>query len=65
MVGSAHDLAQFLNVRALLSSAQFGIADDVDEKDVRDLEAEFRFLLVGHIGRQSKRLFQVTPPQSV
>jgi hypothetical protein len=30
---------------------------------VRDLEAEFRFLLVGHIGRHSKRLFQVAPPK--
>ena len=61
LVGSAHDLAQFLNVRALLCGAQFGIADDVDEKDVRDLEAEFRFLLVGHVGRQSKRLQRVAP----
>ena len=37
LVGSAHDLAQFLNVRALLCGAQFGIADDVDEKDVREI----------------------------
>jgi hypothetical protein len=64
LVGSAHDRAQFLNVRALLGGAQFGIADDVDEEDVRDLEAESRFLLVGHIGRQSKRLCRVAPPQS-
>ena len=64
LVGSAHDLAQFLNVRALLCGAQFGIADDVDEKNMRDLEAEFRFLLVGHIGRVTlRRLFQVTPPK--
>src|SRR6476469_10630414 len=59
LVGSAHDLAQCLNVRALLCGAQFGVADNVDEKDVRDLEAEFRFLLVGHIGRHSKRVWRV------
>jgi hypothetical protein len=46
LVGSTHDLAQCLNVRALLCGAQFGITDDVDKEDVRDLKAEFRFLLV-------------------
>jgi len=50
LLRSAHDRAQFLNVRALLCGAQSGIADDIDEEDVRDLEAEFRFLLVWHQG---------------
>src|SRR6476469_5719180 len=50
LVGSAHDLAQFLNVRALLCGAQFGIADDVDEKDVRDLRRSFVFCSSGISG---------------
>jgi hypothetical protein len=46
----AHDLAQLLNVSALFISAQFGIAHDVDEKNVGDFQSEFRFLFVRHRG---------------
>jgi hypothetical protein len=35
---------------ALLVSAQFGVAHDVDEKDMGDFQSEFRFLLVRHRG---------------
>jgi len=35
-LGVADDLAQFLNLRALLRRPQFGIPDDVDEKNVRE-----------------------------
>ena len=45
-----HDLAQLLNLSALLISAQFGIAHDVDEKNMGDFQSEFRFPFVPHRG---------------
>ena len=50
MLGPAHDLAQLLHLSALLVSAQFGIANDVDEKNMGDFQPEFRFLFVRHWG---------------
>jgi hypothetical protein len=38
------------SISALLVDAQFGIAHDVDEKNVCDLQSEFRFLFVPHRG---------------
>ena len=49
--GIAHDLIQFVERFRLLVDEQLGITDDVDEKDMRDLQAQFRFLVVGHLGR--------------
>ena len=50
MLSPAHDLAQLLHLSALFVSAQFGIAHDVDEKNVGDFQSEFRFLFVRHRG---------------
>jgi hypothetical protein len=48
LLSPADDLAQLLNLRALLVNAQFGIAHDVDEKNVGDFQSEFRFLFLPH-----------------
>jgi hypothetical protein len=50
LLSPPHDLAQLLNLDALLVNAQFGIAHDVDEKNMGDLPPEFRFLFVRHRG---------------
>ena len=50
LLSSANDLAQFLDLGALLVNAQLGIADDVNEKDMGYLQSELRFLLVAHRG---------------
>src|SRR5207302_9001726 len=46
----ADDLAQLLNLSALLVRAQFGVAHDVDEKNMGNFQSAFRFLLVRHRG---------------
>jgi hypothetical protein len=50
LLSPADDLAQRINLRALLVNPQFGIAHDVDEKNVGDFQSEFRFLFVPHRG---------------
>ena len=47
-LGVAHDLVELMQRFRLLVDEQLRITDDVDEKNVRDLEAQFRFLLVSH-----------------
>jgi hypothetical protein len=42
----------------LFIGQQLGIVDDVDEEYVRDLQAQFRFLFVGHM-----RLRNIAPLQ--
>src|SRR5207248_10332136 len=48
LLSATHDLAQLLNARSLLGCPQFGIADDVDEQDVGQLETNSWFLPVDH-----------------
>ncbi len=43
-LGSAHDLFQFLNLLDLLVNEQLGVAHDVDEQNVANLEFEVRRL---------------------
>ena len=50
LLGPPHDLAQLLYLSALLVNAQFGIAHDVDEKNMGDLQSDFRFRFVRHRG---------------
>jgi len=40
LLSPAHDLAQLFNLSALLVNAQFGIAHDVDEKNVGDFQSD-------------------------
>ena len=46
--GRAHDLFQLLQLRALLANEQLRVADDIEEKNVPDLEAQLWLLLFGH-----------------
>src|SRR6202030_2669575 len=59
LLGTADDFAQFLNLRALLSRAQLGIAHDVDEEHVRDFESQFWFLIFSHAAYARTR-FQIS-----
>src|SRR4029077_9251248 len=61
LLSPAHDLAQRLNLSALLVSAQLGITHDVDEKNVGDFQSKFRFPFVRHrrmnLGGSGKTLY--------
>ena len=44
----AHDLPQFLNLLGLFVDAQFGVTNNVDEEDMRDLHSQFVCFGFGH-----------------
>src|SRR5438105_519581 len=50
------DLIEFLNRCPLIVDRHFGISDDVDKEDVRDLELDLFFNLSGHFGAAAKYL---------
>ena len=54
----AHNLIQLLQRFRLLVDQQLRVADDVDEEDMRDLEAQLRLLLVSHLRRELRRVAQ-------
>jgi len=55
LLGPAHDLAQLLDLSALFVNAQFGIAHDVDEKDIGDFQFNLFFNLSRHGGKKLLR----------
>jgi hypothetical protein len=52
LIGAASDLVESIEQRTLIVNQQFGIAYDVDEKDVRQLQLDFLFDLSRHVARQ-------------
>jgi hypothetical protein len=57
-----------MNLSALFVNPQFGIAHDVDEKNVGDFQSEFRFLFIPHrgmnLGGSCKALYINFSPKS-
>ena len=49
LLSPAHDLLQLLQLRALLANEQLRVPDDVQEKNVPDLETQLRLLFFGHL----------------
>src|SRR5690242_2670160 len=47
LLGAANDFPQRLHLLGLLGDEQFGITNDVDEKDVADFQPNFWFYLGG------------------
>jgi hypothetical protein len=43
----------------LFGDEQFGIADDVDEEDMRDFEPQIWFSFGGHSGAWARRIYAV------
>src|SRR3984893_6193755 len=56
LLGRTNGLSQFINRRALFVNRKLGIADDVDEQDMGDLELDLFLDLNGH-GRVSADWF--------
>ena len=54
-LGIADNLIQFLKRFGLFVREQLGIPDDIDEQDMRDLEAWLDFLVIRHLRRNVKR----------
>jgi hypothetical protein len=48
LFGCAHDLPQPLHLLALFGGEQFGVTDDVDKKDMPDLQLDLFFNLSRH-----------------
>src|SRR5205807_185078 len=48
LLGRANGLSQFINRRALIVNRTLGVANDVDEQDMRDLELDLFFYFGGH-----------------
>src|ERR1700730_17494300 len=48
LLGRTNGLSQFINRRALLVNRKLGIANDIDEQDMRDLELDLFLDLNGH-----------------
>ncbi|HWY51828.1 MAG TPA: hypothetical protein VNW72_10130 [Chthoniobacterales bacterium] len=49
LLGRANGLSQFVNRRALFVNRKLGVANDVDEQDVRDLKLDLLLNLGGHV----------------
>ena len=45
LLGQPNNLIEFFNSGVLFVNSEFRIADDVDEKDMRDLEVKIWFML--------------------
>ena len=50
LLGRPNDFCQLIDSRVLFVDGKLRIANDVDEKDVRDLERDFLFNFGGHAG---------------
>ena len=48
LLGRANDLIQFINRRALIVNRKLGVTNDVNEKDMGDLELDLFLDLGGH-----------------
>ena len=48
LIRTADDCRQFVNYRPLFVNRKLGVADNVDEKDMRDFEPNLLFDLGGH-----------------
>ena len=51
-LGQMNNLVELLNSRVLLVNGELRVTDNVDEKNVRDLQLDLLFYLGGHISAQ-------------